>query len=685
MTLDGLRRSGELTTLDQTLASSLARLGGETRPEVLLAAALVSRNTGRGDVCLDLPRFVREDPSAWPPLDDWLRVLGDSPLVASFAGSDADSFAGNFAGDSHAGNFAGNFAGNSHAGNFAGGKAGDDAGDDDRSTPLVLDGRGRLFLRRCFEDERRVAAAFVRLATAPVPPFDVSAATEAIARLLPSSAGPSLTDGADGVDGVDSVDWQRVAAGVAVSKRLCVISGGPGTGKTTTAARLLAVLVEQELASGAEVPRIALAAPTGKAAARLGQAISRARGELSCSDSVRTAIPTAAATLHRLLGLGRGRLPASRKRDLGADVVLVDEASMIDLALMSRLVAALPARARLILLGDADQLASVEAGAVFNDLCGPVRAPGYPLELARRLEELAGAPIPVVGASASGVAECVVTLQRSHRYASDTGIGRLARAIRDGEAGAALAVLDDERLPDVTRVDASDPRSLAAALQGPVLEGYAPCLGADVAPDPLSRLRALDGFRVLCAVREGPFGAVDLNARIDAALVAAGLLAEPARSGFRGSRGEAAPPTVSPGRPILVTRNAPHLGLFNGDVGLLVEDPGLGVRAWFAAGDEPRSFGLSRLPPYEPVFAMTVHKSQGSEFDAVVLVLPDEPLPLLTRELIYTAVTRARSRVVVHASRDVLEAAIGRRVSRASGLRDALWPGAGDSGSVSLE
>jgi exodeoxyribonuclease V alpha subunit len=440
------------------------------------------------------------------------------------------------------------------------------------------------------------------------------------------------------------------------------------------------------------VPRIVLAAPTGKAAARLSAAIARTCDEMQCNVGVRDAIPREASTLHRLLGIGRERHGASALR-LRVDVVLVDEASMIDLALMARLVSALSPQARLILLGDSDQLASVEAGSVFADLCGPERTPGYAEGTAQRLRELTQGPVPAHSPDFSNfsdgsdltapVGDCVVVLRRSHRYREQSGIGALARAIRLGDPDAALSVLRDEAFPDVTRVEPTQERGLGPSLREQVLAGYGPCFGDEAPTDPVEQLRLLDRFRVLCAVREGPAGLRSMNPRIDAALVGKGLLTDPGRlRAVDGAQALAPSLSPAPGRPILVTRNAPHLGLFNGDVGLL---DAAGARACFDRGGEAVSFGIARLPSHELVFAMTVHKSQGSEFDEVALVLPPEPLPLVTRELVYTAVTRARTRVVVYASENVIEAGILARISRASGLRDALWPPGAGSGTVSVE
>ncbi|MEE2672306.1 MAG: exodeoxyribonuclease V subunit alpha [Myxococcota bacterium] len=606
-TLEELRGRGVLSPLDDRFARSMTRLASDECPEVLLAAALASRQAARGDVCVDLPSLVEAADLAgdgeavgWPPLAPWLERLSASPLVATGA-------------------------------------------DSATTTPLVLDGSGRLYLRRLWEHEQRLAQDLMDRARPAEDPADSASVRASIERLLPAPAGE-----------------RRIAVAIAAARRLCVISGLPGSGKTTTAAQLLAVLVERALNRGLPAPRIALAAPTGKAAARLAAAINRARGEMNCAPEARAAIPREATTLHRLLRMslpGRpGRAPVDTLR---ADVVVVDEASMVDLEMATRLVEALPSQAKLILLGDPDQLASVEAGSVFADLCGPQRVGDYSDEMASWLVEAAGEPARAGRPGAAAMRDCVATLTSSHRYGDQSGIGALARAIQSGDAPRALQVLADDAFPDARLV----PPGANSEVRDAIVRGYAPFGRAALAR---TRLQALSLFRVLCAVREGPFGVEALNREAEAALVQSGALA-PVPRGAAG---------WGVGRPILVNRNAPHLGLYNGDVG--VTDPGGDAQAFFEAGDnQVHGFGIARLPACEPVFAMTVHKSQGSEFDEVALVLPNEPIPLLTRELVYTAVTRARHAVVIHARPEVLSAAIARRTARVSGLREALWGASG--------
>ncbi len=647
--IDQLRSAGVLSPLDQYFARALGRLAAEDRPEVLLAAALASRRAADGHVCLDLPQLAASGATwwqhvvdaeaaddsrdrrgfehvSWPALEGWLAALRESALVAA---SREDAAA-------------------------------------DKATPLVVDARGRLYLRRYWDDERRLeralrARAELRPGASRVTQGadDVSAQRASIERLVPRVGGPPSGE----------PDWRRVAAAVALARGLAVICGGPGTGKTTTAAQLLAVLVEDALRGDRPAPRIVLLAPTGKAAARLGEAIRAMRAELDCTAAVREAIPGVASTIHRCLGLGGGprlrRRNATSARRLAADVVLVDETSMVDLALMTRLVDAMPAASKLILLGDRDQLASVEAGSVLGDVCGDRDAVGYSPAFAAWLSRASGEDVPHAGdasATTPPIRECIVRLTRSTRYAEASGIAALARAVNAGDSEAALALLDAGGHPDVARIEPGDSGTLSPALREAARNGYQPFASA---ADPREKLASLRRFRVLCAVRGGPWGVVESNRQIELLLVAEGLI-EDVGGG----------PTA-PGRPLLVTRNAPALGLYNGDVGLLVRTTGAGgsaLRAIFEGPEgELRELSPARLPPHEPVFAMSVHKSQGSEFDEVALLLPPRLTPLLTRELVYTALTRARVRVVIHASAEVLAGAIEQSGARSSGLRDALF------------
>jgi exodeoxyribonuclease V alpha subunit len=357
---------------------------------------------------------------------------------------------------------------------------------------------------------------------------------------------------------------------------------------------------------------------------------------------------------------------------LPADVVVVDEVSMVDLALMAKLLDAVPTTARLILLGDRDQLASVEAGAILGDICagdGAERSAAF----VERLTSLGcdGGDAPGDGA-ASGLRDCIVRLTHSHRFRAGSGIGAVARAVNAGDATAALAALrrpgdatlDRRSADDATLHVPPEQARDARAIREVAVAGYRDFLSAATPTEALDRL---DRFRVLCAHREGAFGAAGLNEAIAGWLEAAGLLRRGGEGGWYH------------GRPIIVTENAHQLQLYNGDTGVILEEEGR-PRAFFRAadGDGIRSLAPTRLPAHDSVFAMTVHRSQGSEFARVVLVLPSRPSAVLTRELLYTGLTRARESVLVVGSPAVLRAAIAERVQRASGLRERLWGGVAD-------
>jgi exodeoxyribonuclease V alpha subunit len=499
--------------------------------------------------------------------------------------------------------------------------------------PLVLDGAGRLYLRRYWEHERSLAAALATRAAIELE-VDAPRLRADLARLFPD-------------DGT-TPSWQKVAAATAVLRALCVVSGGPGTGKTSTVVRVLALLGGQTAAP----LRIGLVAPTGKAAARLQEAIRTARAGLPVADDVKARIPDETSTIHRLLGVRRDStaLRHGPERPLALDVLVVDEASMVDLALMARLVAALPVRARLLLLGDRDQLASVEAGAVLGDVCGP--APGFSVAFRTRIEALVGTTLPAGSPSRSPLADCVVLLARSHRFGEASGIGRLAAAVNRGAADDAAALLDDASVADVRRADGGDDELVRMSAAG-YAEYHARVSAGAAAARVFDAFRS---FRVLCAHRRGPRGAEVLNARLaDAA----------------GGR------EWYPGRPVLITENDYALRLFNGDVGIALPDPDADGRLRvFFEGDAGRLRRIPsvRLPAHETAYATTIHKSQGSEFARVLIVLPSEDSRILTRELLYTGITRAREAVTVWSGTAVLGAAVSRRLARSSGLRDVLWP-----------
>ncbi len=615
-TLVALRDASILRPIDVHLAQTLCRLGHEESEWVALAVALTSRHVGKGHVCLDFDLLVAEEPSVmappgadadakealaaatWPAAPAWRAQVAGSGLVAG-AGA-----------------------------------------------PLVLDARGRLYLARYHGHQGSLGEGLLSRASLLRSDVDVDILSDGLRRLFPASG----------------TDLQRVAALTAALRSFTVVSGGPGTGKTTTVVRILALLVEQALAAGTRPPQIELLAPTGKAAARMGEAIQRAVPDLDVSDAVKAAIPVDARTIHRGLGyVGRAtEFRHGPNNPLAADVIIVDEASMIAFALLARLVSAVPKSARLILLGDKDQLASVEAGAVLGDICNAGDPWAYTPGWATTVGEIATDAVPSSVGDASvpsgPLGDCLVQLTHSWRFGDDSGIGRVARAVNAGRAQEVLEMLRRDEHPDVRWVGyAPGAVSLPGELIDEAMEGFAEWIHAD---GPAAKLAAFSRFRVLCAHRRGRFGVDAVNAKVELAVA------------------KARP--VGAGEPLLVVENDYVLDLYNGDVGIVLDD-GDGPRAWFsAAGGGLRALAPARLPNHTACHAMTVHKSQGSEFDSVAILLPPETSPILTRELLYTAVTRARKTVTVYAPEEVLRATIDRRIERASGLRDVLW----DAGTV---
>ncbi len=632
--------AGALRAVDLHFARRLQTLAGREDPELLLAAALASQGVGQGDVCVslddcaDLP-LVRAAALAGrlrlPEPAAWAETLRRSPVV---------------------------------------GAPGERA-------PLILDPAGRLYLGRYWHFERVLADALAARAGTWVPRVDRKRLRTGLDRLFPPTGEP---------------DWQRLAAAMAVLRPLAVISGGPGTGKTRTVTSILALLIESLDPTPAEPHarraredpdedparpsasdpsdalahpdrRIALAAPTGKAAARLTESIRREKARLPLTTEVAARIPDEAVTLHRLLGFRPGRAnPRHGPQDpLHLDTLVVDEASMVDLPLMARLLAALPDRARLILLGDKDQLASVEAGMVLGDICGRGAGPVYTPELHAALRELS-VPVPS-GAeeTAPPIGDHLVVLRKSWRFDEKSGIGALARAVKTGDGDTALAVLKEGCYPDLRLVE-PEPSMLARHIAERVVPAFRAVLAA---PTPDAALGALDAMRVLCAVREGPLGVGALNRLIEARLESEGLIR------ISGD--------FYPGRPLMVTVNDHAQGLYNGDLGLVRPDPESGdaLRVFFATAEGVRRVLPSRLPPHETLYAMTVHKSQGSEFASVLLILPETETRLVTRELVYTGITRARETLTLFASEPCLRQAIGSRISRSTGLYQALWTDAG--------
>ena len=584
-----------LGPLERALVDSLQRLDPQASPVVLASAALLCMALDKGDVCLPLARLAGQRPwpdhgFSLPPLAEWQAQLEASSLV----GGDGD---------------------------FA---------------PLILE-HGRLYLARYQAYERQLAAQLLQRAV-DLPEVDEAQLSESLTRLFAFNQ--------------QQPDWQRLAAAQAVRRKLAVISGGPGTGKTTTVVRLLAALLEQprcEHPGGAPLA-IGLAAPTGKAAARMAEAIRNAKAELPVSEAIKAALPDEARTLHRLLG-NRGDSPQVRHHaanPLALDVLVVDEASMVDLALMAKLLDALPPTARLILLGDKDQLCAVEAGAVFAELC---EGRGFDAQAASELQRITGQQVPVSQPS-SQLGDAVVLLTHSHRFAGDSGIGELARRINGGDVSGTLNLLKEDR-SDLAWNAQPTPNELLERLD----QGYSPYISAAKSADPAAAFAAFNTFRALCAQREGAWGVAGINEALEARIKRRSQVASRERWYV--------------GRPIMVRQNDYALGLFNGDIGICLHTE-YGLRVFFEGEDGYRPFAPARLPSHDSAFAMTVHKSQGSEFAEVLLVLPELPSPLLTRSLFYTGITRAKHKVEIWGLPARLSEAVATRAERAAGLAERL-------------
>lgn len=608
--LRAFNQAGVLSAADVHVARRLGRLAAETDESVLLAAAFAARAPRLAHVCTDLAT-VRErvavdtelpvDVGALPWPQDWVAAVDASPLVA-------------------------------------------DGG------PLRLAGT-RLYLDRYWREERQVAADLRGRGSEVAPDLDRALLSAGLDRLFTGEA----------------PDYQRLAAATAVLRRFAVVAGGPGTGKTTTVARVLALLHDQAVGAGQRPPLVALAAPTGKAAARLEEAVHEEADHLDISAEARQwLLGLSAVTLHRLLGWqpgNRARFRHDRRNRLPHAAVIVDETSMVALTLMARLLEAVRPAARLVLVGDPDQLASVEAGAVLGDIVGPAVAELALSEAARSALSAAvghrveAAPAPFGAAVADGI----VVLRKGHRFRG--AIAELADAVQRGDADAAVDVLagDHEDVRWLSVDVATAGRHDLQPVRDAVVEAGTRVSEAAGAGRGREALAALGGFRLLCAHRRGPYGASTWTAQVERWL---GLAGAGAGAWY-------------PGRPLLVTENDYGLGLYNGDSGVVVAHGDAGsVRAVFERRGQLLELTPQRLAAVDTVYAMTVHKAQGSQFDQVAVLLPDPSSPILTRELLYTAITRARRRLILLGTEETVRTAVERPITRASGLRDELWTNA---------
>ncbi|MGZ5149066.1 MAG: exodeoxyribonuclease V subunit alpha [Burkholderiales bacterium] len=594
----------ELSDLDRHFGALMMRLSGHDDPKLGFAASLASHATTNGDVCVRLADFAgrtvpNQDFTA-PELDDWTRALREYPVVGA-------------------------------AGDFR---------------PLVLDENARLYLYRYWDYEKRLADSLLARAV-DVDEVDQSVLREGLARYFPDPADVE----------------QKLAAAMAVMRRFCVISGGPGTGKTTTVVKILALLAQQ--ARGRKLT-IGLAAPTGKAAVRVQDAIRAALDRLGLDSMARESIPAEAFTLHRLLGARPDSVYYRHNRDnpLPLDVLVVDEASMADLALAAKLVEALPARARLILLGDKDQLASVEAGAVLGDVCASA---GVSPAFAKRVAAVTGVAVGNIATTkrdASALSDSIALLNRSYRFGPQSGIGMLARLVNRGRGGEAVALLKAGTHKDVAwhTVSPGDLRASLAVIVSERLPAYFDAVR--LSADPHKIFELFNEFRVLCAHRSGLLGVRAVNRIVEDILEDQQLIS--------------VHDTWYVGRPVMITRNDYNVRLFNGDVGITLPDPDAEgrLKVFFQGGDGSlRAFAPARVPEHETVYAMTIHKSQGSEFGSVLMILPNEPSPIMSRELVYTGITRAMNHVEIWGNESVFSDAVEHRLVRASALQERLWLG----------
>jgi exodeoxyribonuclease V alpha subunit len=610
--LSAVLTSNRFNPLDRHFSERLVRLSERDCPELALAAALVSRALADGHSCVRLADFagrsypngpVMEGESVECPSDrDWEQALRKCDVV---------------------------------------GQPGAD-------TPLILDAAGHLYLQRYWRYEQAIAHDLLARSQAPAVVSDRASLKKGLARLFPGSS--------------VQTDWQKVGAFTAVTRTFSIITGGPGTGKTWTVARVLALLLEQP---GAEKLKFRLAAPTGKAAARLQESLAQAISSLDCPEPVRQRLqaPDLSTTLHRLLGPipNTARFRHDRDHPLPVDVLIIDEASMVSLSLMAHSLAALRREGtRLVLVGDKDQLPPVDPGGVLADLCRAASLNRFSAAFCEAYQSCTGEVLEQGKGAQAALRDVAVQLQVNHRSGEAAVLNSLSVHVNAGAAAQVVEMLATAG-PSGSPV-AWQPlpgrHDLKKTIRQGVLAHYR---GVLEALDPGEALEALNHFRILCAVREGPFGMLNLNRVVEE------ILAEewPAlRARIRLG--------VYPGKPVMVTANNYTLKVFNGDTGVLGTNAGATLVHFPDETGVIRAIARERLPEYETAYAMTVHKSQGSEFDHLLLVLPDKDNPVLTRELIYTAVSRAKKSVRVLSGLDLLSTAINRQAHRLSGLTNAF-------------
>ncbi len=611
ISIDELKKTRSFSDIDIHLAEFLSSNGGESSPLFHLVIMMLSSRLSSGDVCLSLgdiegkslSYFFGDDETG---LNREIVIPGKTEMLDTLGKSKAVGHEGDY-------------------------------------LPLILDSEDKLYFQKYYTFENSLASYIKNLAESKIVPDEISIVKETFSLLFPQVEGET--------------DWQSVAAYSALSGGITVISGGPGTGKTSTVVKILALLAELRIKTGRDIS-ISLAAPTGKAAARLREAVNSAIETLPVGDDVKRLIPAETFTIHRLLGSIRNshEFRHNSANPLAHDVVVVDECSMGDMALMCRLVQAVKPGAQLILLGDKDQLSSVEGGAVFGDLCGSaegIYTEDFPVQ-GSKLFGINFSDSDIKNTDASKMNDSLIVLKKSYRFSGRSGIGILADLIKKGDASAAIDILGDESYPDVKFSGGNTPEKI-----GDIYKSSASSIISGLDCSTEKKIAELIGkFSILTAVRRGPLGAEGMNSMAESVLFRLGVITSSEK--------------FYNGRPVMISRNDYSLSLFNGDIGI-TSNTGT-VEVVFPGNDgEPRVVHPSRLPEHETAFAMTIHKSQGSEFNNVLVVMPDKWNMVMTRELLYTAVTRARNGVVIAAAPDIIREMIVTPTQRMSGLKRKLW------------
>ncbi|WP_392560220.1 exodeoxyribonuclease V subunit alpha [Orbus mooreae] len=620
--LDKLKSNGAIAPLDFHLACFLTRQSNLVEPvaqaRFALLIAWLSIEVRSGHVCINLSeitktnleyRFGREltnylfNALNYPTNEDWFmlcRELGESMVGAG-----------------------------------------------DVLSPFVLH-TNRLYFQRMWQYEKHVAGYFNHRLQLEVPN---SMAKTWLSQLFPD-------------DSDNEIDWQKVATASAIIHPVTIVSGGPGTGKTTTISKILVMLTALHQEQSLQPLRIIAAAPTGKAAARLTESLSKALATLDVPQTIKKCIPVEAVTLHRLLGatISSNKYLYNQDNPLSVDILLIDEASMIDLPMMSSVIAALPETSRLILLGDKEQLSSVEAGAVFGDLCEQLNH-GYSHQHVQLITQLTGYHLIAKNTQLT-TADSICLLQKSYRFSHQSGIGLLSSFVKEGQNQNALQLLLHQEFNDIAfyMMESGEEYRYAVEQCADAYQAYLNIIMMNPY-DVMAVLEAFAQFRLLCALRDGPFGVKGLNKVIENRLKQYGHITIAKQDAWY------------IGRPIMILKNSFSLGLFNGDIGITLPaaDDSNKLKVYFLLPNgQIKGVSPFRLPEHETAYAMTIHKSQGSEFQRIAIILPNEYTPLLSRSLLYTAITRSKEHVAIYSSKNIIEKTINTQINRQSGLADLL-------------